>query len=142
MPNTPFDANSFYTQRAGINSAYKSGLAGLNEQKRQFQVQMPLQQQQFDRSWQQAASSLPNGLGRRGLLNSGVYRRALKDFGDGKANAQTQLQMWIADQTRGFAMGEEQLGAQRQAALDALQLDRKSRRSQTAAMLRQLGSGG
>jgi len=141
MATTPFDEAAYQNQFRSINSAYSSGLQGVNEQRRMFQSQMPYVQQQFDRSWQQAAARVPDGLGRRGLLNSGVYRRALQNFGSDRNDAAFQLQSWAANQQAGFENAQQQLVSQRDLAKAALLADRQARRTQTAALLRQLANG-
>lgn len=138
MALNPFDESLFQQRKQQVNSQYRRGLADVDDQYRQFQAVTPLQQQRFAQSWQDAGGRVANGMGRRGLLNSGVYRRALTDFARQQNDASLNFQMGLADREAGFSRARQQLGDDRLAAMLALQAERQGRRAQTAAMLRQL----
>ncbi len=142
--SNPFETSAFFSARNNVRSAADNALADVDEQKRNFQAfEKPRALEQFGFQYQQGRTQVPRGMARRGVLNSGLYRRALSDFARQSQWANEQLNADLAGRESGFARLIQQIEGQRKMSLDQLDLQRQGARAQQAAVLRSImGSGG
>lgn len=142
--SSPFDTSAFFSARRAVNDQADNALVGVQQQQRDFQAfERPRAEEQFGFQYQQGRTQVPRGMARRGMLNSGVYRRALSDFARQSQWAKEQLNVDLAGREAGFAGLIQQIADQRRSSLAQLDLQRQGARTQQTAVLRSiLGSGG
>jgi hypothetical protein len=138
MALNPFDTFQFNSRRQGIAQQAKLDSDVLQRDRVAFESGAPIQMAQFQRGWSQARETLPRGLGRRGMLNSGVNMRRQADFGYSQIEAYRNLMTQFAQAQQSFADREAGIAGQRQFALDQLEAERAARRVEQAAMMRQV----
>lgn len=142
--SNPFETSAFFSAQRGINNQANNAIVGVQEQQRNFQAfERPRAEEQFGLQYQQGRTQVPRGMARRGMLNSGIYRRALSDFARQSQFANEQLNVDLSARESGFASLIQQIRDQRFASLAQLDLQRQGARTQQAATLRSImGSGG
>lgn len=138
----PFDEATFFSRRNALNSQANRRRADVNTQRRQFEAyEAPRAAEDFKFGVAQGRARVPNGLGRRGLLNSGVYRQALANFARSAQLGAEDLQRGLASRRSAFEMALQDIEDQRQMALNQLNLERQGARAQSAALLRSVLGG-
>lgn len=138
----PFTESAFFSQRNNVNATANRRRADVDGQRRAFQAfDMPRAISDFQFGVGQGRARVPSGLGRRGLLNSGVYRRALADFARSASLGAEDLQRGLAARSSAFEMALQDIEDQRQLALGQLQLERQGSRAQSAALVRSILGG-
>lgn len=142
--SNPFETSAFFSAQRGINNQANNAIVGVQEQQRNFQAfERPRAEEQFGLQYQQGRTQVPRGMARRGMLNSGIYRRALSDFARQSQFAKEQLNVDLSARESGFASLIQQIRDQQFASLTQLDLQRQGARTQQAATLRSImGSGG
>ena len=142
--SNPFETSAFFSARRAVDDQANNAVVGIQKQQRDFQAfERPRALEQFGFQYQQGRTQVPRGMARRGVLNSGLYRRALSDFARQSQWAGEQLNVDLAGREASFANMIQQIRDQRRASLAQLDLQRQGAHTQQAAVMRSiLGSGG
>jgi hypothetical protein len=140
--SNPFTEAAFFSQRANVNSQANRRIAGVQGQQREFEAyDAPRAVEDFRFNVGQGRARVPNGMGRRGLLSSGVYRRALADFQRQAQLGAEDLERGLASRRSAFEMAIQDIEDQRAAAIQQLDLERAGSRMQAAALVRSILGG-
>lgn len=137
MAASLFDTASYLRQRNSINRQARSAQDRLQFERQQYEAMQRLANQGFQSSWNQRQTQVPRGMGRRGLLNSGIYGRAMASHFAEKMAADFARQSDIARQRNAFDWQLTDIQEQRTQALAALEAERAARRQELAAQLQQ-----
>jgi hypothetical protein len=137
---TPFDTASYLNQRRSINSQAQTAQDRLQYDRQQFEAMRRLADQNYESGWANQRTQVPRGMGRRNMLNSGVYGRALSSFFANKLASDFQRQAGLSQQMADFDWRGTDIEQQRSAALVQLEAERQARRAQIAATLQQMRS--
>lgn len=138
----PFAEAAYQSQRTALNSQANRQRAQVESQRREFDAfEAPRAISDFKFNVGQGRSRVPAGLGRRGLLSSGVYRRALADFARQASLGAEDLQRGLAARRSAFQMAIQDIEDQRRQALNQLVLERQGQRTQSAAVVRSILGG-
>jgi len=142
--SNPFETSAFFSARRAVEDQANNAIVGVQKQQRDFRAfEQPRANEQFDFQYQQGRTQVPRGMARRGMFNSGIYRRALSDFARQSQWAKEQLNADLSARESGFASLIQQIADQKRASLTQLDLQRQGARTQSAAVMRSiLGSGG
>ena len=142
--SNPFETSAFFSARRAVDDQANNAIVGVQQQQRDFQAfERPRAEEQFGFQYQQGRTQVPRGMARRGMLNSGIYRRALSDFARQSQWAKEQLNVDLSARESGFASLIQQIRDQQRASLAQLDLQRQGAHAQQAATFRSiLGSGG
>jgi hypothetical protein len=138
----PFTEAAFFSQRNNVNSQANRRRADVDLQRRQFEAfEAPRAVEDFGFNVGQGRARVPNGMGRRGLLSSGIYRRALADFQRQAQLGAEDLQRGLSSRRSAFEMAIQDIEDQRRAAIDQLNLERTGSSMQAAALIRSILGG-
>jgi hypothetical protein len=142
--SNPFETSAFFSARRAVEDQANNAIVGVQKQQRDFQAfERPRAEEQFGFQYQQGRTQVPRGMARRGMFNSGIYRRALSDFARQSQWAKEQLNVDLSARESGFASLIQQIRDQRRASLAQLDLQRQGAHTQQTAVLKSiLGSGG
>ena len=140
----PFDESAFFSAQRAVNDQADNAIVGVQQQQRDFQAfERPRANEQFGFQYQQGRTQVPRGMARRGMFNSGIYRRALSDFARQSQWAREQLDVDLSARESGFASLIQQIEDQKRASLTQLDLQRQGARTQQTAVMKSiLGLGG
>lgn len=87
----PVEANAYENQRRRARDTYQGGLAGIEQQRGDAQAANAFNQGQLATRWDKVRERLPGAYIRRGMQNSGVFRRGMKDYAQGRQQSQQGL---------------------------------------------------
>lgn len=107
--------------------AYKRAQLGIYDQRNRDRLG-----QQFD----QARNKLPGGFARRGLMNSGIYKQALENYGTARSQAFGDLDLNYTSQLGGFDVEKQGQTGTYNTSLAGIEAEKAARRSQLATELR------
>lgn len=88
---SPAESTAYENRRRRARDTYEGGLAALESQRGDVMAKQGLDTAQFTRNWDQSRNRLPGGYARRGLLNSGIYKRGLEQYAQARQQASSQL---------------------------------------------------
>lgn len=136
---TSDDLNYFATQRRQVNQNYGYGID-------QNQWQRDVSRGEYNRGLEDLRSqygrmrnSLPSGFAKGGLLNSGIYARALDEFQADRTRNMGNLTAAYNERLGGLALADRQLESIRRNALDDTAAAETARRATVAEALRSIG---
>ena len=137
---TADDFTNFQVQRQRVNDTFNLGVA-------QNQYQRDSLQQQYDqglaglkRRYAQGFRSLSSPWSRRGLLNSGLYQRGIKDYEDSYNQQLRDAAETFNQSLAGIDLSNQQLKSVKDASISEIDLRDAARRA-TAYSLKMGGIG-
>lgn len=107
--------------------AYRRAQLGVYDQRNRDRLG-----QQFD----QARGRLPGSFARRGLLSSGIYKRALTDYATSRTQAFGDLDLNYTSQLGGFDVEKQGQTGTYNTTLAGIEAEKAARRAQLATQLR------
>lgn len=138
MADSPFNTASYLNQRRSINQQSQTARDRVQYDRQQFEAMRRLADQTYESGWANQRTQVPRGMGRRNLLNSGIYSRALASHFANKIASDFNRGVDMSRQVADFEWRTADIDQQRAAALMALESERQARRSEIAATLQQL----
>jgi hypothetical protein len=140
MATNPFDTASYLSQRRNINTQAQTAKDRLQYDRQNFEAMRRIADQQFQSGWNTNRARVPNGMARRGLINSGIYNKALAGFFAQKMAADFSRGQDTANQLANFNWQMTDIDQQKALALNELEAARQGRRSELASQLQQFRS--
>lgn len=138
-PNAELDPSvyaAYQAQRRGIDNVYKSNLAENQHTRNQLGVQRADTLRDLTNQFARQRRTLSQGMGARGLANSGIWQRRVADFQQDRNQAFSGLNTTYSDQLARLALARQQLEATRNSQIADIDMHEAARRAELATMLR------
>jgi len=87
----PAEANAYENVRRRARDTYQGSLAGIESQRGDLQAANAFNVGQVGRRWDRTRTRVPGRFIGRGLMNSGLYRRGLQEYGENRMAASQGL---------------------------------------------------
>ena len=133
---SPLEYASLGNQRRQATSQYGLGRAQIDYQRSQAATANSQQMADLRRQYTQMREQLPGGFAQRGLLNSGLYARALKNYGTERQEATNRAAQGYQERLAGLDIEQRATETSYSDAMAALAAEEQARRAQIAATLR------
>lgn len=133
------DLNYFQTQKRRVNQTFGYGLDQNQWQRDQSKGQYDRGLADLRAQFGRMRRQLPSSFARGGMLNSGIYARALDDWQSEKIRGEGNLRGQYNSTLGGLALADRQLESVRRNSLDDLASAATARRASVAEALRSIG---
>jgi hypothetical protein len=133
---SPQDVSLYNAKRSRIQSQFGIGRAQNQYDRGQLDLNYGLQRKSLGMEWDRQRTQLPGQFARSGMLNSGVYQRALQDYAQGRGLAFEAAGRTYQQQLGQLGQRSTALSQTRTSDLNVLAAEEQARRSSLAASLR------
>ena len=139
---TPWESNQYQSRRNTADIAYQRALNQLGYQRDIGLEDYNRSLARMGRTWDQAFRNVPNQLGRRNVLRSGIRDRAFGDYTYNRSQSFGDLELGRARSEAGLSRQQADLEMVRQFALNQINAEQAALNQQRIAQsLRSLGLG-
>lgn len=134
-----YDASQYESRRRGYTEGYAATAAANQYSRTLGQQRGARQRTQALRQYEQAAPQLVRGYSQRNLVSpnvrSGIFNRAMQEFGSDRARNMSDFDMGQSEQMRGFDLEDARLLQQYRAQLGDLEQDKAREIAEAARQL-------
>ena len=132
---TPEEINAYQTRRNQTDTSAMLGLAKNTYARTQAGIDQGIDRTKFAKSWDEQYRTLGNQGARRGILRSGIQKRAEGNYGWARGQAQNDMDLAQTRQTYGFNQQATDIGTMQTFAQDQIESERLARQSRLAAQI-------
>lgn len=131
---TPEETHYYLSKRNQLNESYGLGAAQNNYQAGTVRNAYTRQLGDYARQYDKVREKIPYGFARRGMMNSGLYQKALTDYNTERNAGYANMQGAFNDQIGAYDLALGQMGQVKQSSLT--EVDAQQKLAETAALLR------
>lgn len=130
------DLATYQNQRDLANLQYKQGMANVDFQQGNAVQNYGMSRDNLVRQFDQMREKLPYSYNSRGLMNSGIYKQGLTDFGESRVRGLNQFDTAHQQTMGGFGLQKQQLSGALKTQQENVNRLEQARRAQTAAQIK------
>lgn len=131
----PITEASLNNRMSSVRSTYEQALARSTYAKSMLDIDQSNTLAALEKNWFNARQQLPGAYAARGLLNSGVYKKALADFASEKQTAFDMTRFNYQKQRGAYDIEQQNAQNEFNTQNAAIEAERAARRNQMAAQL-------
>lgn len=135
---SPQESAQFTTQRNNARRTYQGGLAANTYQQTLAGLKFKRGKQGLNTQWDRQRAALPGDYIQRGIFDSGIYQRGLKDYATDRSQAFGDLSLGYQGEVGGLKMDARGLSDSYANTLATSQSAEQARRAELASRIRSI----